>query len=92
MLLNVANHFYQDVPGDWLCLQMTQASIEDSGVTVIFEGTAPVGDIQPDFDGTDDELFPHIKGGIHPSAVLAAFVVERNASGEFLNIESITAT
>ncbi|MEM7691528.1 MAG: hypothetical protein AAF194_03660, partial [Pseudomonadota bacterium] len=55
-LLAVANHFYPQVQGDWYCLQMTVESLSVAGVKTIFEGTAPVGDKQPDFDGSDDEL------------------------------------
>ena len=71
-LLTIGNHFYQEVKGDWLCLRMSVDSLAATGVQTIFEGTAPVGDKEADFEGTDSELFPHILGGIHPSAVLEA--------------------
>lgn len=89
-LLNVANHFYPDVKGDWYCLRMTVDTLEKTGVKTVFEGTAPVGDKQPDFEGSEDELFPHIHGGIHPDAVLEAHPVSRSASGEFLSIAGVT--
>jgi uncharacterized protein (DUF952 family) len=89
-LLNVANHFYPDVEGDWYCLRMTVESLAATGVKTVFEGTAPVGDKQPDFDGADDELFPHIHGGIHPDAVLEVHRVMRDADGTFLSIEGVT--
>lgn len=89
-LLNVANHFYPDVEGDWYCLRMTVESLAATGVKTVFEGTAPVGDKQPDFDGADDELFPHIHGGIHPDAVLEVHRVKRDADGTFLSIEGVT--
>ena len=89
-LLNVANHFYPDVEGDWYCLKMTVESLASTGVKTVFEGTAPVGDTQPDFDGADDELFPHILGGIHPEAVLNVHQVLRDADGTFLSIEGVT--
>ncbi|MFK7829936.1 MAG: DUF952 domain-containing protein [Congregibacter sp.] len=89
-LLNVANHFYPDVPGDWYCLQMTVESLAATGVKTIFEGTAPVGDIQPEFEGADDELFPHILGGIAPTAVLEVFPIQRSDKGEFLSISGVT--
>ena len=89
-LLNIANHFYPDVEGDWYCLKMTVESLAATGVKTIFEGTAPVGDKQPDFDGSDDELFPHIHGGIHPDAVLEVHRVMRGADGTFLSIEGVT--
>lgn len=89
-LLNVANHFYPDVPGYWYCLRMTVESLKASGVETVYEGTAPVGDIQPDFEGAGDELFPHIQGGLKPAAVLGAHKVNRADNGTFLSIEGIT--
>lgn len=90
MLMNVANHFYKDVAGDWLCLQMTRESLRSQGVNMVFEGTAPVGDQPADFDGSDAELFPHIHGGIHPLSVVEVFAVKRNAAGEFLAVPGVT--
>ena len=89
-LLNVANHFYPDVQGDWYCLRMTVESLKTSGVETVYEGTAPVGDIQPDFEGAGDELFPHIHGGLKASAVLESHKVNRAEDGSFLSIEGIT--
>jgi uncharacterized protein (DUF952 family) len=89
-LLVVANHFYQEVQGDWLCLRMTVESLRESGVATIFEGTAPVGDKPADFEGSDGELYPHILGGISPSAVLATHSVERTADGQFFAIAGVT--
>lgn len=86
LLLNVANHFYTDVPGEWLCLKMTVASLKASGIEVVFEGTAPVGDKQPEFSGSEDELFPHILGGIPPGAVLDVLQVDRTDDGRFTMI------
>ena len=36
--------------------KMTVESLAKVGVEVIFEGTAPVGDKAPDFEGADDEF------------------------------------
>ena len=41
-------------------------------------------------DGADDELFPHIHGGIHPDAVLEVHRVMRGTDGTFLSIEGVT--
>jgi uncharacterized protein (DUF952 family) len=89
-LMNVANHFYKDVEGQWYCLRMTEESLADTGVETIWEGTAPVGDIEPEFEGSDDELFPHILGGIRPAAVLEVLPVERAADGTFLAVPGVT--
>lgn len=91
-LLTIGNHFYQDVKGEWLCLRMSVESLAATGVQTIFEGTAPVGDKQADFEGTDSELFPHILGGIHPSAVLEAHVVSRNKTGRFLAVSDVISS
>ena len=88
-LLNVANHFYKNVEGKWYCLRMTVDSLAGTDVDVVFEGTAPVGETQPDFEGADDELFPHIHGGIHPNAVLEAHQVTRADDGTFVSIGGI---
>ncbi|MEL7025012.1 MAG: DUF952 domain-containing protein [Pseudomonadota bacterium] len=90
LLLNVANHFYTDIPGDWLCLRMTVESLEAEGTKVVFERTAPVGDKSADFDGTNDELFPHIYGGIHPSTVLEVHDVVRSEDGTFVSVSGVT--
>ena len=89
-LLSVANHFYPDVVGDWYCLRMSVESLAATGVETVFEGTAPVGDIQPDFEGSDDELFPHIQGGIAPAAVLEKHAVRRDTAGRYIGIEGVT--
>lgn len=89
-LLTVANHFYRGIKDNWYCLRMTVDSLNATGVRTIFEGTAPVGDIGPEFDGADDELFPHIFGGIEPAAVLEVHPVSRAPDGTFLHIEGVT--
>ena len=68
---------------------MTLESLKRSGVEVVFEGTAPVGDKPADFEGSGDELYPHILGGITPRAVLAVHKVIRNDSGDFIAIEGL---
>ncbi len=89
-LLTIGNHFYTQVEGEWLCLQMSVSSLAATGVRTIFEGTAPVGDKPADFEGTDSELFPHILGGIHPSAVLKVHQVSRDSGGRFLSVASVS--
>lgn len=88
-LLTIGNHFYTHVKGEWRCLRMSVDSLSATGVQTIFEGTAPVGDKQADFEGTDSELFPHILGGIHPSAVLQVHIVYRDSEGRFLAVSDV---
>ncbi|HKK22673.1 MAG TPA: DUF952 domain-containing protein [Pseudohaliea sp.] len=90
-LMNVANHFYKGVDGTWYCLRMTEESLAATGVETIWEGTAPVGDVEPEFEGSDDELFPHILGGIKPAAVLELLPVERAEDGTFLGVPGVTS-
>ncbi|MFT5012637.1 MAG: hypothetical protein ACJA2O_004539 [Candidatus Azotimanducaceae bacterium] len=89
-LLEVANHFYQASQGDWVCLVMTVESLAETDVLVKFEPAANVGNQDGDFDGNQDttnpELFPHIYGGIAPSAVHAIYSVVRNSQGGFIRI------
>ena len=58
----------------------------------IFEGTEPVGDKQPDFPGTDSELFPHILGGINSDPVLQIQKVSRDSKGIFLVVSDTIET
>ena len=88
-LLTIGNHFYTQVKGEWRCLRMSVDSLSATGVKTIFEGTAPVGDKEADFEGTDSELFPHILGGIHPSAVLQVHMVSRDNEGRFLSVSEV---
>lgn len=89
LLLTVANHFYTAIPGNWICLQMTRESIEATGVKVVFEQRAAVGNTEANFDDTSTELFPHIYGGIHRASVQAQYAVQRNRSGEFLAVTGL---
>ncbi|MFT7288022.1 MAG: hypothetical protein ACI87W_002137 [Halieaceae bacterium] len=61
-----------------------------SGVATVFEGAVPVGDKQANFRGTDAELFPHVLGGIHPSAVLQVHKVLRAEDGVFLSASGVS--
>jgi len=71
---------------------MTLDSLKAVGTQVVFEGTAPVGDKAADFSGTDDELFPHVMGGINPAAVLEVHSVTRSDDGEFLAVAGVTSS
>ncbi len=85
-LLEVANHFYTDSVGDWLCLEMTEDSLATQGVKVIYEPAANVGDKDGTLEG-EPVLFPHIFGGLHPNVITATYSVIRNTDGTFVRIE-----
>jgi len=89
-LMKVANHFYREVDGKWYCLRMTQDSLAATGVQTLWEGAAPVGDVEPGLEGSNGELFPHLLGGITPAAVLEVLPVERTDDGGFLRVPGIT--
>ncbi len=86
-LLDVANHFYVESEGDWLCLRMTEESLANAGIEVRYEPAAAVGDQDGAFEGSGEILFPHLMGGIPPAAVLATHAVTRNGVGRFLGID-----
>ncbi|MDZ7685546.1 MAG: DUF952 domain-containing protein [Gammaproteobacteria bacterium] len=86
-LLDVANHFYADTTGDWLCLRMTEESLAAEGIAIEYESAAPVGEADGKIEGTKDVLFPHIQGGIPVSSVIATHAVLRDRKGRFLDID-----
>lgn len=90
-LLTVANYFYQDVEGDWLCLKMTRATLAAAQITLKFEDPSPVGNKKAlTAAESGGERFPHLYGGI-PSAgvVVQEYVVYRGSSGEYLTIDGL---
>lgn len=90
-LLEVANHFYGDTEGDWLCLRMTEASLAAAGIGVEYEAAAPVGEADGEIAGAEDALFPHIQGGIPVSSVTATHAVVRDRKGRFVDIDLCVA-
>lgn len=90
-LITVANHFYTDVPGEWVCLQMTAETLGKDGLTVKWENPSPVGTKPPlNSEQSQGEVFPHIYGGgLTPASVLKEYKVNRTAEGIFLGIEGL---
>mmetsp|Transcript_11900 Transcript_11900/g.16129 ORF Transcript_11900/g.16129 Transcript_11900/m.16129 type:complete len:133 (+) Transcript_11900:64-462(+) len=86
MLLTVANHFYTDVKGDYVVLEIASAALTS---VVKFEPAADVGDKKS--SGLQDEhdpiLFPHLYGSIDFESVKAELAVTRSEDGRFLSIE-----
>ena len=96
-LIDVLNHFYKGVPGEWVCLRTTAAALGSNASTagaLRFEHTSPVGDT-PAID-MGDQLFPHLYAGIPAGAgagvVLEEAAVSRAPDGTFLSIPGVTAT
>jgi len=95
LLIGVLNHFYRGSQGDWVCLRMSNKSLDAAGIPVKFEPVAPVGDtpaLTADLSGGD--LFPHLHGGIPASAsrcpVLEEHPVIRKPDGTFVTIPGVT--
>ncbi len=88
-LLEVANHFYVESVGDWVCLEMTEASLAARNIKVKYEPAANVGDQDGTLEG-EPVLFPHIFGGLHPDVVTNTYPVIRDTSGRFLAIDQIS--
>eukprot|EP00466_Bigelowiella_natans_P012222 jgi/Bigna1/46826/estExt_Genewise1.C_70161 len=87
-LIDVLNHFYKDVKDEYVCLRTDRVHLERGGVKVIFEKTAPVGDISAIDMG--DQLFPHLLGGIPAQGVvLEEMPVMRAKDGTFLEIKGL---
>jgi len=87
-LVDVLNHFYKQVPGNWVCLKMNVDTLRGCGIEVTFEETAPVGDIEAIDMG--DQLFPHLQGGIPTKGVvLEELPVIRQKDGAFVDIPGI---
>ena len=90
-LVETANHFYQDVPGEWICLEFHRSALRRCGIFVRDEMALPVGDQKV----SDDWLArawvcPHVIGGI-PVAVVDAKkirVINRNGK-KFVGIEGL---
>ncbi|CAE7306891.1 unnamed protein product [Symbiodinium natans] len=75
-LLDTANHFYQDVDGDWLCLCFRRSALRKLGIVTRDEQAKPVG--AKDVD-TNSKAFvwPHVFGGIPPQVVEGEFPMLR---------------
>ena len=86
-LLETANHFYQDVPGEWGCLRFTRSALLKSGIIVVDEEAKPVGD-QAVGDSWGEWVCPHIYGGLPPSVVDKEFPMARDGK-EFVGIVGI---
>jgi len=86
-LITTANHFYQDVAGDWVCLTFTRTSLRKAGIFVRDEEAMPVGDTAVG-DDWGDWVCPHVVGGIPPSLVDAVHPMVRDGK-LFLSIDGV---
>lgn len=86
-LVTTANHFYQDVLGDWVCVSFTRSALKKCGIFVRDEEAMPVGD-KPVSADWGSWICPHIIGGIPTHIVDKEFRMLRDGP-KFLSIEGL---
>lgn len=87
-LITTANHFYQDVPGEWICLRFRRSSLRQLGIVTRDEKAMPVGEKIAN-DAWDHWVCPHVYGGIPSQVVDAEFPMLRKGS-EYTVIQGLT--
>lgn len=87
-LLDTANHFYQDVPGEWLCLRLRRSALRRLGIATRDERALPVGE-KAVSEAWDGWVCPHIVGGLPPQAVDLELPMLREG-GRFTGISGLT--
>jgi uncharacterized protein (DUF952 family) len=83
-LLSVGDHFYKNVPGEWICLELNPYYLLG---TVVYEAAAGVGNIEA-MEHNSSKL-PHIYGGIPVRSVVRKLKIVRGSDGSFLSIEKL---
>ena len=84
VLLQVANAFYRDQPGDFVVLSLDEARL---GPEVRWEAPEPAPP-----PGSEVPLFPHVYGPLDLAAVTEVRSVARDADGGFVEIVAYRAT
>lgn len=84
-LIVTANHFYQSVKGDWICLSFTRSGLLKLGILVKDEEPKPVGDT-PVSEEWQTWVCPHVLGGIPMQVVTHELPMLRDDDGKFLSI------
>ncbi|CAJ1364571.1 unnamed protein product [Effrenium voratum] len=87
-LLDTANHFYQDVPGDWVCIRFRRSALRRLGIITRDEQAKPVGKKEIS-SAAATFVWPHVFGGIPPQVVDAEFPMLREGRA-FVSISGLT--
>jgi len=91
-LIETANHFYQDVEGEWICLQLRRSVLKKQyGIVVKDEEAMPVGDkaVSDNWKpGQSNWICPHIYGGIPLASVEKIYPMIREGP-KYLKIEGL---
>lgn len=91
LLIDVANHFYRESPGEWICLEIDPALLTGGPQSVRYEAPAPVGDKESYHKENEESTrkFPHIYGGINAESVVRTYPISRAEDGTFIAINGI---
>ena len=88
-LVSTANHFYQGVPGAWVCLQFRRSALKRCGIIVRDEEALPVGSQAVDPTWVEKKwVCPHVVGGIPVHVVERVYEMTR-AGAAFTGIEGL---
>lgn len=91
-LIETANHFYQDVAGEWICLQFRRSVLKSRfGIHVKDEEAMPVGEKNVSTDWKAEKknwICPHVYGGIPLDCVEKIYNMTRDGP-KFLSIEGL---
>jgi uncharacterized protein (DUF952 family)/mannose-6-phosphate isomerase-like protein (cupin superfamily) len=87
-LIETANHFYQDVRGEWVCLRFRRSALQRLGIMMRDEQAMAVGDKEASNDFSD-WICPHVIGGIPPQVVDREFPMLRDGVA-YTAIEGLT--
>lgn len=86
-LVTTANHFYQDVEGDWICVEFRRSALRKCGIHVRDEEALPVGD-KPVGDDWGQWVCPHVMGGLPTHIITREYKMTR-AGSKFTGIEEL---
>jgi hypothetical protein len=86
-LVTTANHFYQDVPGEWVCVAFCRSTLRMCGIHVRDEQALPVGD-KPVGDDWGEWICPHVIGGLPTHVITREYKMTRDGT-KFLGIEGL---
>jgi len=86
-LIATANHFYQDVPGEWVCLRFRRSALKKLGIVTRDEKAMPVGE-KASSDEWVQWVCPHVYGGLPPQVVEAELPMTRDGP-KYVSIEGL---
>jgi len=91
-LIETANHFYQDVKGDWICLEFRRSILKSRyGIFVKDEEAMPVGEKPVSEDWKSEKknwICPHVYGGLPIDSIEKEYKMVRDGA-KFLKIEGL---